>query len=247
MLTDAEIRANLTAVQGRIATACERVGRDPGDVGLLLAAKTVPADRVAVAVAAGARLIGENRAQELAEKDAVLSQLPCERHFIGHLQTNKVNQVLRYVTCVQSVDRAELADRLQRRLEAIDATLDVLLQVNTSGESSKFGVAPHHALSLARDIADRDRLRLRGLMTIGLPASDPELIRPSYRRLREAAQEIRAAAVPGVTMDVLSMGMSADLDVAVAEGATMVRVGSAVFGARSLPGDHERGPVGDEP
>ncbi|NED95705.1 YggS family pyridoxal phosphate-dependent enzyme [Phytoactinopolyspora alkaliphila] len=234
MLTDEQIRANLAAVRARIQAAAGG-GTDSRHVDLLLATKTMPADRIAVAIDAGARVIGENRVQELAEKDAVLSTLPCERHFIGHLQTNKVNQVLRYVTCVQSVDRVELADRLQRRLETLDRTLDVLLQINVSGEPSKFGVPPDQALALARDVAKRDRLRVRGLMTIGRMSSDPDAVRPGYQRLRATRDKIESAAVDGVRMDTLSMGMSADLDIAIAEGATMVRVGSAVFGSRPRP------------
>ncbi|PSL05447.1 hypothetical protein CLV30_104318 [Haloactinopolyspora alba] len=230
MLSDAQISANLASVRDRVAAACEVVGRSPDGVRVLLATKTVPAERVAAAVRAGADLTGENRVQELAEKDAELSGLPVERHFIGHLQTNKVNQVLRYVTCVQSVDGVELADRLQRRLEALDATVDVLVQVNTSGEDSKFGVELASAAEVVRAVAKRDRLRVRGLMTIGLPAADVELARPSYRALRELRDQVRD---DGLELPVLSMGMSGDLEVAVAEGATMVRVGSAVFGARS--------------
>lgn len=229
MLGDADIRSNLAAVTARVAAACAAVGRSPDDVEVLLATKTVPADRIVMALRAGATLTGENRVQELAEKDAELAGLPGERHFIGHLQSNKVNQVLRYVTCVQSVDSVELADRLQRRLEALDRTLDVLVQVNTSGEDSKFGVAAEAAPGVVRDVAKRDRLRVRGLMTIGLPAADTELARPSYRSLREIRDQVRD---DGLELPVLSMGMSGDLELAVEEGSTMVRVGSAVFGSR---------------
>lgn len=232
MLTDAQIRANIATVQERVAASCRAAGRNPAEVQLLLATKLVPADRIAAAVAAGQRLVGENRVQELAAKDSILSTLPCERHFIGHLQTNKVNQVLRYVSCIQSVDSVGIADRLQRRLETVDQEIDVLLQVNTSGEHSKHGVPPSEAPKLANAVATHDRLRLRGLMTIGLPAGDPELVRPSYRILRETGERIRDVAGDSASMAILSMGMSADLDIAIAEGATMVRVGSAVFGPR---------------
>ncbi|NED99076.1 YggS family pyridoxal phosphate-dependent enzyme [Phytoactinopolyspora halotolerans] len=235
MLNDDEILANLHDVRTRIDRAAAQRRHGSGDVRLLLATKTVPADRIAVVVTAGERLLGENRVQELAQKDEYLSALPCERHLIGHLQSNKVNQALRYVTCIQSLDRVELADRLQRRLDTLDTTVDVLLQVNTSGETSKFGVPPDEALTLARQTAKLDRLRIQGLMTIGLPASDADLIRPSYRRLREARDRIRDAQIDGVHMGTLSMGMSADLDIAIDEGSTMVRVGSGVFGARPRP------------
>jgi pyridoxal phosphate enzyme (YggS family) len=231
MLTDDEIRSNIATVRARIRAAAGS-GTNARHVDLLLATKTMPADRVAVAVAAGERLVGENRVQELAEKDAVLSALPCERHFIGHLQTNKINQVLRYVTCIQSVDRVELADRLQRRLEALDQTVRILVQVNVSGEASKYGVSPEETLSLTRELAKRDRLRIDGLMTIGRNSSDPAAVRPGYQLLRTLRDRIKDAAIDDVRMATLSMGMSADLDIAIAEGATMVRVGSAVFGAR---------------
>jgi PLP dependent protein len=238
MPVEADIRADLAAVRERVDGACVAAGRAPGEVELLLATKTQPASRIAAAVAAGARLIGENRVQELAEKDAELTALagglPFERHFIGHLQSNKVNQVLRYVTCVQSVDGVELADRLQRRLEALDRTLDVLVQVNTSGEDSKFGVDPAAAVAVVREVAGRDRLRARGLMTVGLQSPDEAAVRVSYRALRELRDA--AADVIGAELPVLSMGMSGDLEAAVAEGATLVRVGSAVFGARPPTG-----------
>ncbi|PZF79589.1 YggS family pyridoxal phosphate-dependent enzyme [Jiangella anatolica] len=228
-----EIRDNLAAVRSRLDAACAAAGRAPDEVEVLLATKTQPAARIAAAIAAGARLIGENRVQELAEKDAELADLPCERHFIGHLQSNKVNQVLRYVSCVQSVDGVELADRLQRRLETLDRTLDVLVQVNTSGETTKSGVAPPEAVSVVTEIAKRDRLRVRGLMTVGLQSPDEAAVRASYRALRELRD--RAAGAVGAGLPVLSMGMSGDLEAAVAEGATLVRVGSAVFGERPRP------------
>jgi pyridoxal phosphate enzyme (YggS family) len=231
----ADIRASLAAVRERVDAACVAAGRAPDEVELLLATKTQPAARIAEAVAAGARLIGENRVQELAEKDEELTALAAthafERHFIGHLQSNKVNQVLRYVSCVQSVDGAELAGRLQRRLETLDRTLDVLVQVNTSGEPSKSGAAPADAVAVVQQVAAHDRLRVRGLMTVGLQSPDEAAVRGSYRSLRELRD--RAADVVGTGLPVLSMGMSGDLEAAVAEGATLVRIGSAVFGARA--------------
>ncbi|WP_116947649.1 YggS family pyridoxal phosphate-dependent enzyme [Jiangella endophytica] len=237
MPADADIRANLAAVRARVDAACAAAGRAPDEVEVLLATKTQPAGRIAVAVAAGARLIGENRVQELAAKDAELTATAApasfERHFIGHLQSNKVNQVLRYVACVQSVDSVELAERLQRRLEVLDRTLEVLVQVNTSGEASKSGVAPDEAVAVVKEVAALDRLRVRGLMTVGLQSPDEAAVRASYRGLRVLRD--RAADVIGAGLPVLSMGMSGDLEAAVAEGATLVRIGSAVFGARPRP------------
>ena len=226
------IRERLAAVQGRIEAAVQAAGRAPGEVRLLLATKTVPPEKIRVAIAAGADLVGENRVQEVRPKYEALADLDYERHFIGHLQSNKVNALVPYVSCIQSLDRLSLADRLQGRLEREGETREVLIQVNTSGEESKFGIEPAEAVGFAREVASRDALRVKGLMTIGLFADDPEVTRPSLSALREAADRIREAAIEGVEMKELSMGMSGDLEVAIEEGATIVRVGSAVFGER---------------
>ena len=226
------IRERLAAVQGRIEAAAVAAGRAPGEVRLLLATKTVPPEKIRVAIEAGADLVGENRVQEVRPKYEALADLDYERHFIGHLQSNKVNALVPYVSCIQSLDRLSLADRLQGRLEREGETREVLIQVNTSGEESKFGIEPAEAVDFVREVASRDALRIRGLMTIGLFADDPEVTRPSLSTLREAADRIREAAIDGVEMKELSMGMSGDLEVAIEEGATIVRVGSAVFGER---------------
>ena len=226
------IRERLAAVQGRIESATRAAGRERGEVRLLLATKTVPPEKIRVAIEAGADLVGENRVQEVRPKYEALADLDYERHFIGHLQSNKVNALVPYVSCIQSVDRLSLADRLQGRLEREGETREVLIQVNTSGEESKFGVEPADAVEFAREVASRDALRIRGLMTIGLFSEDPEVTRPSLSALRKAAERIREAAIEGVEMKELSMGMSGDLEVAIEEGATIVRVGSAVFGER---------------
>lgn len=230
---DAElIRERLAEVRGRIDAACDAAGRDRDEVRLLLATKTVPPERIRVAIEAGASLVGENRVQEVRPKFEALADLEYERHFIGHLQSNKVNALVPYVSCIQSLDRLSLADRLQGRLEREGETREVLIQVNTTGEESKFGVEPAEAVDFAREAAKRDALKVRGLMTIGLYSDDPEVARPSLAALRETAERIREAGIEGIEMTELSMGMSKDLDIAIAEGATIVRVGSAVFGER---------------
>jgi pyridoxal phosphate enzyme (YggS family) len=232
-LSDAdEIRQNLAAVRRRIDSACEAAGRRPEEVRLLLATKTVPPERIRVAIEAGADLVAENRVQEVRPKFEALEDLEYERHFIGHLQSNKINALVPYVSCIQSLDRISLAKKLQARLEREGETIEVLLQVNTSGEDSKFGIDPAEAESFAREVGRMDALRVRGLMTIGLFTDDVELARPSLRRLRELAERIRQLNLEGVEMRELSMGMSGDLEVAVEEGSTIVRVGSAVFGSR---------------
>ncbi|MFM9077253.1 MAG: YggS family pyridoxal phosphate-dependent enzyme [Solirubrobacterales bacterium] len=229
------IRTRLAGVEQRIAEAALAAGRDPGEVRLLLATKTVSPERIRVAIEAGADLVGENRVQEVRPKYEALADLEYERHFIGHLQSNKVNALVPYVSCIESLDRPSLADRLQKRLEREGETMEVLIQVNTSGEESKFGIDPDDAVGFAREVAQRDALRVRGLMTIGLFTEDHEVARPSLAALRETAERIREDGIDGVEMAELSMGMSGDLEVAIAEGATIVRVGSAVFGDRPTP------------
>ncbi len=226
------IRANITAVKSRIAAACEASGRDPQSVRLLLATKTQPPGPVRVAIEAGETLVAENRVQEVRPKYEALEDLEYERHFIGNLQSNKINALIPYVSCIQTLDRISLANKLQKKLEAEGRQMDVLLQANTSAEDSKSGVVPGDLASFAAKVAELDALRVRGLMTIGLFTDDLELARPSLARLRELRDQVRELNLDGIRMDELSMGMSGDLEVAVEEGSTMVRVGSAIFGAR---------------
>lgn len=226
------IRENLDAVNRRIDAACVAVGRDRNEVRLLLATKTVEPARIRVAIEAGADLVAENRVQEVRPKFEALADLEYERHFIGNLQSNKINALVPYVSCIQSLDRLSLAKKLQTRLEREGETREVLLQVNTSGEDSKFGLQPDALADFATEVSRMDALRIRGLMTIGLFTEEVELARPSLRRLRELGDQVRQLNLEAVTMDELSMGMSGDLEVAIEEGATIVRVGSAVFGSR---------------
>lgn len=233
---DAEaIRGNLRTVTVRIEEACRRSGRLPSDVRLLLATKTVPPERIRVALEAGYRLIGENRVQEFQQKHAALADLEAERHFIGHLQSNKINDVLKYVTCIQSLDRLDHAAKLEQRLQREGRSLDVLVQVNTSGETSKFGIAPDDAAKFAAEVARFDCLRVRGLMTIGLLFTEGERARECLRLLRRLFDRLKSAAIDRVEMNVLSMGMSLDFEPAIEEGSTLVRVGTSVFGKRPTP------------
>ncbi|HLV60740.1 MAG TPA: YggS family pyridoxal phosphate-dependent enzyme [Fredinandcohnia sp.] len=226
-----EVAAAIEKVRRRIDDACRAAGRDPGEVRLLLASKTQPPERILQALEAGVTLFGENRVQELVEKARALEGRPIEWHFIGHLQRNKIRRVLDFARVVQSVDRPALVDDLVRELEKRDARLRVFLQVNTSGEASKFGVRPEEAEALARHIASSGRLELEGLMTIALHAEDPEGARPCFRLLRAIRDDLRARGFG--PLRELSMGMSGDLEVAIEEGATIVRVGTAAFGARA--------------
>ncbi len=227
---------NLELINTRIQNACEKAGRNTHEVKLLLATKTVSAERIRIALENGHRLIAENKVQELKEKYQDLKDLPHENHFIGHLQTNKIKEILRYeVTCIQSVDRLDLAEKLHQRLLAENKTIEVLIQVNTSNEESKFGIAPEQAVELTRKIAEFSTLKIKGLMTIGLFSAETEKVRPCFKILKSLQQEIIRENIPHVEMKELSMGMSSDLETAIEEGSTIVRVGTAVFGARIYP------------
>ncbi|MDO8108205.1 YggS family pyridoxal phosphate-dependent enzyme [Isoptericola sp. b441] len=229
----AEIARRWQALTERVASAADAAGRSPDDVAVLLASKTTPVPVVRAAVEAGATLLGENRVQELVAKAPELADLDPTWHVIGHLQSNKVNAALRWARCVQSVDDLDLARRLSRRCEVTDRDLEVMVQVNVSGEETKSGVSPEAALDLAASVAALPGLRLTGLMTIGAHSPDTGLVRAGYARLRELRDAlVGQAATAGAT--VLSMGMSGDLELAVAEGATLVRVGTAVFGPRQV-------------
>ncbi len=223
------IAEGLADVTRRIADACDRVGRDHSEVTLVAVAKTFAADRVREALAAGAEAIGENRAQELKEKAAALGS-DIEWHFIGHLQTNKVRQVVGVAKLIHSVDRYGLAEAIARRARSLELVQDVLIEVNIAGELAKSGVEPARAPGLAAEIASIDALRVIGVMAMPPVTDDPGASRPYFRQLRAigAAVEDR---VPGAT--ALSMGMTRDFEVAVEEGATLVRVGEAIFGPRT--------------
>ncbi|GMA32842.1 YggS family pyridoxal phosphate-dependent enzyme [Litorihabitans aurantiacus] len=226
------LRSRLAAVRARIDAAARTAGRDPAEVRLLAVSKTVPADVVRLAVEAGCEALGESRAQELTAKAADLADLAPRWAFLGPLQTNKARDVAAHAHELHSLDRPALAETLQRRLDAADRMLEVLVQVNTSGEAAKSGVAPADAESLVRAAAGYDRLHVRGLMTIATRGGDDAEARRCFRELAAAAARVREAGIDGVGMDELSMGMSGDLEVAIEEGATTVRVGTAIFGAR---------------
>ncbi|HFK5507508.1 YggS family pyridoxal phosphate-dependent enzyme [Elizabethkingia anophelis] len=234
-----QIINNLQSILQRIETACIRSNRSPDEVRLLLATKTVPVNRIKQALAAGCTLIAENKVQELKEKYDDLKEIPHINHFIGHLQTNKIKDILKYdVSCIQSLDRIDLAEKLQQRLEAEDRTIDVLIQINTSGEESKFGIHPEKALELVKQVSELSALKIKGLMTIGLFSAETEKVRTCFRLLKELQQQIISHNIQGVEMNELSMGMSGDLETAVEEGATIVRVGTTIFGQRIYPDNY---------
>ncbi len=224
---------NIAQIKKRITDAALAAGRNPEEVKLLLATKTVSAENIKIALESGERLIGENRAQELKSKYTDLLDVPHQKHFIGYLQTNKIKDLLRYnVTCIQSVDRLDLAEKLQARLEFEKKEIDVFVQVNTSNEDSKFGIAPEKAIELTKQVAELPNIHIKGLMTIGLFSAEEAKVRVCFKLLKDIQQQIIALNLPGVEMNELSMGMSHDLEFAIEEGSTMVRVGTAIFGQR---------------
>lgn len=229
---DETIAARIDAVRMRMRAACARSGRSPSSVTLMLVTKTVERERIDAAIRAGHRLFGENRVQEAVRKFSDETADALEVHMIGHLQTNKVAAALRVTSAIHSIDRLPLVESLERRIPT-GTRMPVYLQVNTSNEASKFGVVPEDALELARRITDSPALELRGLMTIALLSAEAERVRPCFRKLREIRDDLLARGIP--TAGELSMGMTSDFEVAIEEGATLVRVGTAVFGARPTP------------
>ena len=225
----ATIGFNMQAVRQRVADAARACGRDPAAVGLIAVSKTFGADAVAAAHACGQRVFGENYVQEAVDKIVALASLGLEWHFIGPIQSNKTRQIAENFAWVHSVDRAKIADRLAAARPAALAPLQVCIQINIGDENTKSGVAPADALALARAIAALPRLKLRGLMTIPPASDDPAQQRRYFAELRKLKEQLATA---GVALDTLSMGMSADLEAAIAEGATLVRVGTAIFGQR---------------
>ncbi len=223
------IALNLQAARERIERAAERNGRAASEITLLAVSKTFPASYIEEAVNAGQRAFGESYAQEAVKKITALTHLGLEWHFIGPVQSNKTRLIAEHFRWVHAIDREKIAARLNdARSEGLDP-LDVCIQVNVSGEGSKSGIAPGEERRLAEAIAALPRLRLRGLMAIPEPTPDAGLQRRRYARLREMKEALAAA---GHTLDTLSMGMSDDLESAIAEGATIVRVGTAIFGPR---------------
>ncbi|MEW6047256.1 MAG: YggS family pyridoxal phosphate-dependent enzyme [Bacillota bacterium] len=240
------IAQRLALVHRRIAEAACRAGRDPASITLVAVSKGVEAARIREALQCGQRIFGENRVRELVLKAVELGARTAggpgggepgpaavEWHMIGHLQRNKVRQVVPHIAMLHSLDSLPLAEELDRHLQRLGKRLDVLVEVNTSGEPTKFGVAPDGAAELVRCAARLASLRVVGLMTIGPNTTDVEAIRRAFRLLRELLARIRDDGLAGPDFAHLSMGMSGDFELAIQEGATFVRIGTAIFGARA--------------
>jgi len=228
---ETDIGSNIRSIRQRMEAACARSGRDPHSVQLMAVSKTVEPQRIQQALDAGIMLLGENYVQEAREKIPAIGH-EAEWHMIGHLQTNKVKYVVNLFDWIHSVDRLELAKELDKRAGQHNHKLRVLIEVNVSGEESKNGIEASLAIDLVSQVSVLPHLIVRGLMTMPPYSDDPEQSRPYFKSLR-ALRDAISAAMPGVQMDQLSMGMTDDFEVAIEEGATIIRVGRAIFGARS--------------
>jgi pyridoxal phosphate enzyme (YggS family) len=220
---------NTAIVRQRIADTCKRVGRDPKSVKLVAVSKTFGSEKIREALDSGVEDFGENYVQELREKIDAFRERQIRWHFIGHLQSNKVRYIIDSIHLIHSLDSLKLAAEIQKRSgHAIDA----LIEVHTTSEATKTGVRPEDVVGLVKGIAKFDRIRIRGLMTMGPFSEDPNDSRPSFRTLAELKRSVEAEGIEGVSMDQLSMGMTHDFEVAIEEGATLVRIGTAIFGER---------------
>lgn len=223
------IDANLNSIASRVNAACARAGRQPQDVRILLATKTVPPERLILALQRNYRLFGENTAQELQKKQAQLTNQNIEWHFIGRLQTNKVKDVLPRVSLIHSLDRWNLAEELQKRSTG---PVSVLIEIHSSGEDTKAGVSPSELEDFARKLETLDKIRICGVMTIAENAADATNVRQCFRTTRQCFETLKTLNLKNADLQYISMGMSSDFEIAVEEGANILRLGSVAFGAR---------------
>ena len=227
------MKKKLESVKQAIKTAAESCGRSPGSIRLVAVSKTMPAEKVKEAIDAGAAIIGENYIQESREKFKALSQYNISWHFIGHLQTNKAKYAVRLFDLIHTVDTLKLARELNKEAEKHNKIQHILIQVNIGKELSKSGTGIDNVLGLAREISMLKNLSLKGLMTIPPFFNSPEKARPFFKKLMEIKNIIKKASIANISMDELSMGMTGDFKVAIEEGATLVRIGTAIFGQRN--------------
>ncbi len=219
-------------IQSRMAQACQRVGRDPAEVTLLPVSKTFGEAEIRDAVSLGFKRFGENRTQEIVQKGPLLADCGIAWVIIGHLQTNKAKEVARWASEVQSLDRIELAEALDRRLQREGRVIDVLVQVKTSPEETKSGLAPSQVADFLKVLSGIPTLRVKGLMTMAVLSEDQEAVRACFRQLRQLRDQLSTLKIPNISLERLSMGMSGDFEMAIEEGATEIRVGTAIFGSR---------------
>lgn len=225
------IKDNLQEIENNIITACEKVGRSRNEVTLIAVSKTKPVSMLEEVYETGIRDFGENKVQEMCDKCQVLPK-DIHWHMIGHLQTNKVKYLMDKAYLIHSVDSLKLANEIEKQASKWDKTVDILIEVNIAGEESKFGLAREEVLSLVKEVAQLPHLRIKGLMTIAPYVENPEDNRLYFRQIKQLSVDINNQNIDNVSMDILSMGMSGDYMVAIEEGATMIRVGTSIFGER---------------
>jgi pyridoxal phosphate enzyme (YggS family) len=226
------VKTKVRTIKERIKTAAVTCGRDPGSIRLVAVSKTKPAHLVKEAMDSGIETFGENYIQEARKKILDLSAYPASWHFIGHLQTNKAKYAVKLFDLIHTVDSVKLALELNQQAKKIDKIQDILVQVNTGMETSKSGVSPDDTMALVRQLSAFDHIRIRGLMTIPPLYNEPDRVAPYFRMLRELRDRVSGENIPHVNMDELSMGMTGDFETAISEGATLVRIGTAIFGQR---------------
>lgn len=231
-MTASELAENLSAIEKRVMDACVKADRPRSSVKILLATKTIPHETVLHAFQQGYKLMGENKVQEMRSKQAALPNTPIEWHFIGHLQSNKAKDVVAHCQLIHSLDRMSLAQEIDRRATMMPKPVDVLIEVNTSGETTKSGLPPRDVLQFCKDLSALKKIRVKGLMTMAIPSENPEEVRHCFKTLRVLFEELKRTNLPHCDFQELSMGMSGDFELAISEGATLIRLGSAVFGPR---------------
>lgn len=225
------VKENLKDVEARVVAACERAGRKREDVTLIAVSKTKPVEMIREIMECGVVDFGENKVQEMCSKMEVITE-PLHWHLIGHLQRNKVKYIVDKAYLIHSVDSVRLAQEIQKEAQKHNVTCNVLVEINIGGEETKSGVPKEEAMGLVKEIAALSNVKVKGLMTIAPPVEQPEDARGYFKEMKAVFEEIKAASIPNVEMKELSMGMTGDFEVAIEEGATMVRVGTAIFGAR---------------
>ena len=223
------IKNNLEIINEKIKKAALKVERNPEEIKLVAVTKTATIEQIEEAIKAGVKIIGENKVQEAKEKYQIITA-DIEWHLVGHLQTNKVKYAVEIFDCIHSVDSIKLAEEIDKRSLQFGKTTNVLVEVNVSGEETKCGIKPEEVVLFLKNISEFTGIRVRGLMTIAPIAEDKEEVRPYFRRLRELSKEIKSKNIKNVKMDYLSMGMSEDFEIAIEEGANMVRIGRGIFG-----------------
>ena len=236
--TEAELAHNFAEINDRIANACRQSGRNPADIRLLPVTKTVAETQIRWAHQMGYACFGENKVQEAWGKWQCMQDLDIRWVIIGHLQSNKIKYVARFAREFQALDSLHIAEQLDKRLAQENRTLDVLVQVNTSGEASKYGLHPQQAEAFVHGLSAFPHLKVKGLMTLALLSQESDKVRDCFVLLRNIQEQLKPNLPDGMSMDELSMGMSGDFEMAIAEGATTVRIGQAIFGSRSLPDSH---------